>query len=62
MTYLRLNRTVARSSSRCHFCSWLVQEYDSQYDKVIDGVSLGRYCSPSCAGRTTAIELRVSYQ
>jgi hypothetical protein len=61
MTYLNLTRAVARTSAKCAWCSWLVQEYDCQYDKVIDGTSLGRYCSERCAGKSTVIELRTVY-
>ncbi len=61
MTFLRLSRTVARTSARCHFCPWVIQEFDSQYDKIIDGVSVGRYCSHDHAKKSTPIELEISY-
>jgi len=61
MTYLRLNRTVARSSSRCHWCTWDISYPDTIYAPVIGGVELARFCSERCAGKSTSIELKVTY-
>lgn len=51
MTFIRLNRVVARASSHCGFCPWESIEFDAVYMPVIGGVALGRFCSERCASR-----------
>lgn len=51
MTYIRLDRLVARTSSRCAFCTWESVAYDSVYEPTIGGVALARYCSARCCER-----------
>lgn len=62
MTFIRLNRHVAREHSACHRCAYPIAVYSSAYEPTIGGVALARFCSERCASYTTRAELRVSYE
>jgi hypothetical protein len=50
-SFIRLERAVARSISRCGFCSWESIEFDAVHLPTIGGVALGIFCSERCASR-----------
>lgn len=62
MTYLRLNRSVARSSSRCLFCGWESVAFDPLYSPVIGGVPLATFCNADHADRHMRMPMRVVYE
>jgi hypothetical protein len=62
VTFIRLNRTVARTSTSCGRCAYPIEPYQSQYAPTVGGVALALYCSERCASRSTRARLEVSYE
>ena len=60
--HIRLVRAVARASTRCHFCPWVVAPYSPVYEPTIGGVALGRYCSHDHAELAMSAPVEVRYE
>jgi hypothetical protein len=61
MTYLKLTRTVARTSAKCLFCGWESVAYDPLYLPVIGGVPLATFCSSDHADRHMRMPMMTVY-
>jgi len=62
MVYMKLSRTVARSSTRCLFCGWQSVAYDPLYMPVIGGVPLATFCNADHADRHMRMRMIVVYE
>lgn len=61
LTFVRLERRVARFIVRCGWCGYLAIPLDAIFVPVVSGRALGFFCRERCASAVVKVPMVVSY-